>query len=248
MRIRNLVIPLTTLVLAAPATGAAQFPFAIGEELHYSASIARLGGSGTGTMRVVGYEKVRGREAVVVEFAFSGRVGPGSISDLTRSWFDPQGMAGLRFEKTERTPLSSTRRQVDLFPDQKRWEGRGERGGTMPTTMPLDELSFLYFLRTLPLEAGSSISLDRHFELDRNPVSVRVLGRETITVPAGTFRTLVVEMRVRDTRAFRGDGRIRLHITDDARRLPVRMETSMPIAGTTVLSLESWVTGRQAIR
>jgi hypothetical protein len=248
MRSPRLALPLAIAALAAPATGAAQLPFAIGEEMHYSASISRLGGSGNGTMRVVGYEQVRGREAVVVEFAFNGRVGPGSVSDLTRSWFDPRGMAGLRFEKNERTPLSTTRRQVELFPEQQRWEGRGERGGTMPTSLPLDELSFLYYLRTLPLDGGTALSLDRHFEMERNPVSVRVLGRETIRVPAGEFRTVLVEMRVRDPRTFRGDGRIRLNLTDDHRRLLVRMETSMPVAGTMVLSLESWVPGRQAIR
>jgi len=247
MRGTTLKLTLVTALIAAPTAGAAQLPFAIGEELRYSASIPRLGGSGSGTMRVVGFERVRGHDAVMVEFAFNGRVGPGAISDLTRSWFVPSGMAGLRFEKHERTPLSSTRRQIELFPEQRRWEGRGESGGRMTTSAPLDELSFLYFLRTLPLQPGSSFVVSRHFEVDRNPISVRVLGRETIRVPAGEFRTVVVEMVVRDPRAFRGDGRIRLHLSDDARRLLVRMETSMPLAGPTVLSLESWVSGRQAI-
>jgi len=46
-------------------------------------------------------------------------------------------------------------------------------------------------------------------------------------------------MRVRDPRRYRGEGVIRIHITDDRCRLPVRIQSTMPVVGTTVLTLES---------
>jgi hypothetical protein len=40
----------------------------------------------------------------------------------------------------------------------------------------------------------------RHYDSDRNPITVRDTGRDTVRTNAGTFATIVVEMRVK-TRA-----------------------------------------------
>ena len=109
----------------------------------------------------------------------------------------------------------------------------------MSTDAPLDELSFIYFVRTLRLADGDSYSLARHYDAARNPVRVRVVGRGVTQVPAGRFQTVRVEMRVRDPVRYQGEGVIHIHLTDDARRLLVRMESSIPRAGRMVLSLES---------
>lgn len=67
---------------------------------------------------------------------------------------------------------------------------------------------------------------------------MRVVRREPLATPAGAFRTVLVEMRVRDPRRYRGEGVIRINFTDDAERLPVRIESTMPMVGTAVLLLE----------
>ena len=67
---------------------------------------------------------------------------------------------------------------------------------------------------------------------------VRVIGRPVVTVPAGQFNTIEVEMRVKPVRRLGGSGVLTMYLTDDARRIPVRIETSMPLAGTMVLDLE----------
>ena len=85
----------------------------------------------------------------------------------------------------------------------------------------------------------SAFSFDRHFEMARNPTLVRVIGRETLETRAGTFRTIVVDMEVKDGRYGSG-GTIRLHLSDDVRRLPVRIESSIPMAGRAVLLLTAY--------
>jgi hypothetical protein len=50
---------------------------------------------------------------------------------------------------------------------------------------------------------------------------------------------VLVEMRVKDPRRYRGEGVIRIHLSDDRCRLPLRIESRMPVVGTAVLSLES---------
>jgi hypothetical protein len=66
-----------------------------------------------------------------------------------------------------------------------------------------------------------------------------MLGRDTLSTRAGVFQTVVVEMRVKDPRNYRGEGVIRVHLTDDDCRLPVRIESTIPDIGKTVLTLES---------
>ena len=69
---------------------------------------------------------------------------------------------------------------------------------------------------------------------------VTVVGREEIEVPAGRFRAVVVEMRVRDARRYRGEGTIRIHLSDDSCRLILRLESRVPDAGPATLSLQSY--------
>ena len=66
---------------------------------------------------------------------------------------------------------------------------------------------------------------------------MRVLKREPLTTVVGTFATVVIEMRVKDPARYSGEGLIRIHFTDDERRLPVRIESNIPHAGTVVMTL-----------
>jgi hypothetical protein len=240
------VLPLVALVpllatfdSAAVAQHTKVLAIRAGEELEYRLRIPGFGTIGRGTMSVSNGEEVRGTEAYLLRFDLRGRVGFAIIEDQTRSWIDPRSMALLRFEKRERSPLSSSREEVDVFPADRRWVASTGEKGNSPTATSLDELSFLYHIRALPLENGDTYSCDLHFDADRNPVNIRVLGRGTTRVPAGEFSTITVEMRVRDNRRYGGEGVIKLHITDDERRIPVRIESPFPVVGNTSLELES---------
>jgi hypothetical protein len=215
-------------------------PFGIGERLTFRARAARMGVTGRGAMWIEGPVTVRGRTTYVLRFDFRAGLGPVKAVDETESWLDPVAMASLRFHKHERHPLSRYSERVELYPDERRWAAEDGRNGESPTNAPLDELSFMYFIRTLALDADSTYHFDRHFEAGRNPASVRVVRRETVTTGAGEFRTVLVELRVRDPRRYRGVGVIRINLSDDARRLPVRIESTMPIVGNAVLALESY--------
>jgi len=128
-----------------------------------------------------------------------------------------------------------------VFPETRRWMAADGTSGTTPSSAPLDELSFIYFIRTLPLTADTTFEVSRHFDADRNPVGLRVLGRKTVSTRAGVFQTVVVEMRVKDPRNYYGEGVIRVHLTDDDCRLPVLIESRVPEVGKTVLTLQSVV-------
>jgi len=223
------------------AAGQSALPFAPGEACVYRGSTV-LGRVGTGTLAVERAALDAG-SVFLLRFDFRGRVGLAGIEDRTRSWFDPAELGSRRFTKRERSPLASRDEDVRMDPRTRRWRSAGGDQGEMPTSTPLDELSFIYFIRTLPLAPGDSYSIHRHYDAARNPVRIRVVGRAPMRVPAGAFRTIVVEMRVTDPSHYRGEGVIRFHLSDDARRIPVRIESAIPRAGRMVLSLESGTGG-----
>jgi hypothetical protein len=229
---RRIALALGAAVLCATdAAAQSSPPFGPGEQCVYRGS-NRLGRIGTGTMAVEGPVQEGGRRTWLLRFDFSGRVGPAVVSDQSRSWWDPAAASSVRYTKRERSPVSSVTQDVRMDAGARRWTAGDGRGGQMSTAAPLDELSFIYFLRTLRLGDGETYSFTRHYQPGRNPVTVRVVGRGSMRVPAG-------EMRVKDPDRYGGEGVIRFHFTDDARRIPVRIESSVPVGGRMVLSLQS---------
>lgn len=118
-------------------------------------------------------------------------------------------------------------------------------GGDSRSPMPeaaLDGLGLLYLLRSLPLEPGGTVRLDRHFQPENNPVVFRVLGREQIRVPAGRFRTIVVEPVIPALDVFGEDRDARIWLSDDERRLVVRVESTTRV-GPLQMHLRKYAAG-----
>ncbi len=235
---------LTPLVLAvafaatdaqAPATP----PFGAGERLSFVVTTAHRGKIGDAVMTLTGPVDVRGRAALLASFDTHIRVAMMNGSNESRSWIDPSDMTSLRFVKREHRPFSSDDDSVDVFPDSHRWEGTHGTSGEVASDHPLDELSFIYFLRTLSLVPDSTYSFDRHYDARRRPTTVRVVKQDTLSTTAGVFPTVELEMRVKDGTDYKGEGVIHLWLSDDRCRLPVRMESDMPLLGIAILTLDS---------
>ena len=214
-------------------------PFSLGEKLTYEVRLANGNKVGSASMWVEGPVDVRGTSTYLLRFNSKIRFLFLPAVSRSSSWFDPVRGRSLRFLKQERNPLSHEDESVDLFPDQKRWKSAEGDTGLSVTNAPLDELSFMYFIRTLPMTPGATYSFDRYFDTSRNPTTVRVIRREVIPTPMGELHVIRVEMLVRDPRHYEGEGTIRIHLTDDACRLPARIESTMPVIGTAVLTLDS---------
>jgi hypothetical protein len=230
------VLP-TVGAVPAPATG--DLSFAPGERLSFEGKV-RSGVSGGGTLWVEGPVELRGTTTWLLHSDMEGRVGPLRATDQSASWLDPVRMTALRYTSRERHIFSKHDDAVDIFPGEKRWSAASGAEGVIEGSTPLDELSFLYYLRTLPLDSDTALTMARHYDVARNPTVVTVLRREEIEVPAGRFRAIVVEMRVRDARRYRGEGTIRVYMSDDPCRLILRLESTVPDAGSATLSLQAY--------
>lgn len=215
-------------------------PFPIGEALDYRVHVSVGGNVGTGQMRVEGPVVDRGVVTWKLSFDMNAGRGPIRASDRTASWLDPVRFATTRFEKTERHPLSRSEEKVEIDLEAGTWSDGKHDDLMLGSEAPLDELSFLYFLRTLPLDREATFEFSRHFDPARNPTTVHIRGEELIETPAGIFRTRVVEMHVKDPKRYKGVGVIRLNLDIADCHVPVKIESRMPILGATTLTLVGW--------
>jgi hypothetical protein len=244
------MISMAALALPAIATDTSaqqpvDLPFAPGEKFEYAGRV-HVGVSVRASFRVEGPSELRGVTVWTLHSDVEGKVGFVRASNRAVSWLDPLHMSALRYTSRERHLFSKTDDDVNIFASEKRWSAEGGAEGPLVSDAPLDELSFLYFLRTLPLADEAELTVSRHFDAVRNPTIVRVVGREDVDVGAGRFHAVIVEMRVRDARRYKGEGVIRIHLSDDSCRLILRLESNMPDAGKATLTLTSYEGMRSA--
>ena len=81
-------------------------------------------------------------------------------------------------------------------------------------------------------------TFNRYFIAERNPVTIRVIQRQTIGVPAGRFRTVAVQPVFQSRGMFGRGGQAIIWFADDSTRIPIRIRASLPV-GTLELTLRS---------
>ncbi len=210
----------------APSLTNATRPFSVGERLTYSVKVGRLG-KGSAVAEIRGVENVRGRTTFHSVFTVTGSLLFFKVSDFYESWFDPATLVSLRYHQNIDQGSYERLRQYEIFPERGVYLDpiRGE----LPTVEePLDDGAFLYFLRTIPLEVGRTYSWNRYFKPDRNPVTVTVVRRERIRVPAGEFDAVVLHPKIKTKGIFAESANAEVWIADDASRMMLQMKTKLP--------------------
>jgi hypothetical protein len=100
-----------------------------------------------------------------------------------------------------------------------------------------DSLSSLYYVRTREdLGENKSIFVDVYDSGKNWSVEIQILGREKIKTPAGEFNTIKVKTHPKYDGLFQNKGEIFIWFTDDARRIPVFMKSTISI-GSIVATL-----------
>jgi hypothetical protein len=102
-----------------------------------------------------------------------------------------------------------------------------------------DVIGGLFFLRTISLEPGRSVEVPVSDGKKTVSAKVSALGRESIKVPAGTFKTIRYEAFLFSNVLYRRDGHLYVWLSDDGRKLPVRIQVRLQFAiGTITFQLE----------
>jgi hypothetical protein len=227
-------------LLLAQTSPPAAWRFPPGETAVYDVTFGPIK-VGRGQLRVEAVDTVAATPAYRVAFEIAGGPFFYKIDDRSVSWVAPEPLRSLRFEQILQEGDYRRHRRYSLDHDtrtytREEWSDSlgvyvphpEERGVPMPEGA-LDEISFLYLLRSLPLEVGRTYRFDRYFEEEGNPVVLRVLRRERVRVPAGRFEVIVVRPIIRAGGMFGEDGQAEVYLTDDERRLIVMLRTKMRV-------------------
>ena len=226
------MISITLLVAHILGVLFAPHPFAVGETLRYDAKLGYFP-VGTATVSVSRRAPERGVDAYV--FTGAGQGGPPGWRvryDLT-SWVDSRRFHSLRFRRELMQAGKAEEHEYVIVPDSSRYREIGVPGEWAAPSEPLDELAFLYFLRTAPLQLGRSYTYSRYFRTGYNPIEVVVAAaREPVAMPDGkSVPSIPVAVTSRGMT-------MRVWLTDDARRLPAQLELPLPF-GVVSLQLSS---------
>lgn len=247
---------------AASAQPAMQSPpepeawrFPVGERAVYDVTFgpARIG---QGELKVEAIDTLASEPAYRVAFEISGGPFFYKVDDRTVSWIAPRPFRSLRFEqRLQEGDFRRHRRYTfdhrALTYDQEDWDREAggyravpQRQGVPIPEQALDEIAYLYLVRSLPLEVGRTYTFERYFKEDGNPVVLQVLRRETVRVPAGRFETVVVRPIIQTDGIFSEGGRAEVYLTDDERRLIVQLRTRMKV-GEMNMYLSEYDPGRE---
>jgi Protein of unknown function (DUF3108) len=200
--------------------------FSVGEKLTYEVRFGpiRVGQAST---EVLGIEHLRGRDAYHTRFLLRGGTAFYRVNDRYESWFDARTLESLRYAQQIDQGTYERERLYEMFPERRTYTESGTPEQKPSVADPLDDGSFLYFLRTIPLEVGKTYEFNRYFRPDRNPVRVTVLRRERIKVPAGTFDAIVVRPTIKTTGIFSEGGRAEVWFAADSTRRMLQMKSRL---------------------
>jgi hypothetical protein len=206
-------------------------PFAVGEKLTYSVKVGPLG-RGIAVAEIRNVDTVRGRPVFHSVFRINGSLLFFKVDDLYESWFDPNTLVSLRYHQNIDEGSYERNRTYEIIPERGIYLDPAKQ--ELPTVEnPLDDGAFIYFLRTIPLQPGKTYTFNRYFKPDRNPVSVTVLRRQRVHVPAGDFDAIVVQPKIKAKGIFAEAANAEVWLQDDGSRVMLQMRTHLQFGSVT---------------
>ena len=214
------------------------FALRAGETLLYDANIAKLN-STVAKLKIVAVEKrnLGGRPSWHMQ-AFAHTENPYRMVFELDDQFDSYSDAGSMVSRQYEMHLSERGQKVDsvqrLLPSVQDPPPPGVSAArVLPGTR--DPIGMLNYLRGIDWNTTSEVRSPVYDGRKLYEVRARLVSKAApVTVPAGSFKPMKVEMRVFDNGVEMKDAHFLLYITNDERRLPVLLEAVLPFASARV--------------
>ncbi|RMH59581.1 MAG: DUF3108 domain-containing protein [Candidatus Hydrogenedentota bacterium] len=202
-----------------------------GEELTYELRFLFFK-AGTGVFRVEDGPERNGRPTYRIVSTLKSR--PGfmyGVDDRNVSIVDREGLFTYEYRKRQREGRYRNN-EVTTFDHYKELAYRVDDGVKHKPMhfdrFSADVLSVIYLIRTLPIENVGRTVFPVHDGRRDYSMTLRVKRHETVRTPYGKFRCLVVKpYMVNKERGPLKKGSMELWLTDDARRIPVKIKISV---------------------
>jgi hypothetical protein len=221
-----------------------------GEILTYEITWSKIVTAGTATMEIKEGTLPDGKQALrfIATTHSAGLVDTFyRVRDKLESVFDPGAGQSLTFSLNESHGRKKRRRELAF--DQVNKTVISTLNDDPPETIIIpgqaqDALSALYYLRTRDdFIVDKPIVIQVHDGGKNWSVEVQTLGREKVTTPAGEFATIKIRTFPRYDGVFMNKGEIFIWLTDDRRKVPVLMKSTISI-GSIVSTLTKMEPGK----
>jgi Protein of unknown function (DUF3108) len=242
---RALAAGIVYFTTIAPATLTAQQGKRVVEHAEFEVKLGFVP-VGTGQLTVFAYDTVDGHSTFHSILSITGGLGPAKVRDRFESWGDATSwrnnhdVFSRRFVQDIHEVTYRRNTSYEISPERGEWVKDDGTKGRINDDKPLDDLTMLFFARSLPLKVGDTYSIPRYFISEGNPVILRVLRREVITVPAGTFQTVVVQPTIKTSGLFSEGGEAELYFTDDRFHSLIQLKSKVKVIGSLTLRLKKY--------
>lgn len=91
-------------------------------------------------------------------------------------------------------------------------------------------VSGYYYIRTLDfskIPEGEVVTIDAFFDEERYDFKIRYVGKETLRTKLGKFNAIVLQPLLPKNGLFTGEDAIKVWISDDANKIPLKVKASM---------------------
>lgn len=153
------------------------------------------------------------------------------VRDRYTTYIDEKGIFPWRFDQIVREGKYSRDFAAFFDPVDKTAITTDKQTHATPAYVH-DIVSAFYYVRTLDLsktKKGEVIKLENFYKDRSHPLNIKVLGRQKVETDAGTFNTIVLEPMVVEGGLFKNEGSIKIWLTDDHNKMPVKMSTKVLI-------------------
>jgi hypothetical protein len=212
--------------------------FDVGERLVFDINYGFVT-AGHAVMVIPGYKYVGGKKSYEINtYAVSTDEFDNvfKVRDKYSSFVDVDGIYPHRFEQHVREGHYSKDYQAFFDNDELTAEVDDGTKYKIPQYVH-DILSAFYYVRTLDLtqyHKGDKVTLQNFYDGKVHPLDVMILGRQTIEVDAGKFDCIVIEPLVVEGGLFKNEGSIRVWLTNDANKMPVKVSTKVVVGAIDV--------------
>ncbi|MCU0453058.1 MAG: DUF3108 domain-containing protein [Bacteroidetes bacterium] len=209
-----------------------QTAFGLGERLVYDIGYSFVT-AGEAVFAIPAMDTVNGRLAYRIEFSVQSTPSFSwiyKVDDLYRTIVDESALMPWRF--TQRIREGSYSRDFEAEFDHYQGVARTKDGVYPIPPHVQDVVSALYLARTFDfgnMRPGQRTELQNFYKDSAYTLAVRFLGFQKVSVDAGTFDCFLIEPLIKEGGLFKSDGRILIWLSNDDRRIPVKVTTKVAI-------------------
>lgn len=152
------------------------------------------------------------------------------VRDHFESYLDTQAILPLQFVKNQKEGGYEDSDFV-IF-DHKLKKYFSKKGSKAATPDIQDVLSVAYYARTIDIKGakpGTVFTLNVYLDNEIHALTFKIDGREVLNTDLGKINTVRVIPEVIGGRVFKGKDAMKVWVTDDENKLPVRMQADLAI-------------------